>query len=281
MDTETGPPRPLIEHVIERLPGALKANVEIKKKTGKGALNNLAFGAAISAQTVERMFNGGPEITERVLLANKTIMALDEAIEQLDQLGEQRVNQIVQDIKKWWIKDTDKIDIHPVIDELVSSMKMEFRMQAEYRGNVTIPSIKDYLDVVVPSNGVQLLAAAYASISSEADFIQRQRFKDESWDANLELRIRADWMKHTKDAAQAHLDLFYVAAHAYPGKSRGEVEEIIRAYNRPTTELPPERVSNTSIFLKEYTKNAAQFVDKATPILHLIHPPGKHDPYRA
>jgi ABC-type uncharacterized transport system YnjBCD ATPase subunit len=95
MDTETGPPRPLIEHVIERLPGALKANVEIKKKTGKGALNNLAFGAAISAQTVERMFNGGPEITERVLLANKTIMALDEAIEQLDQLGEQRVNQIV------------------------------------------------------------------------------------------------------------------------------------------------------------------------------------------
>ncbi len=277
MDTETGPPRPLIEHVIERLPGALKANIEIKKKTGKGALNNLTFGAAISAQTVEQMENGDLEIIQRLDLANKTLMMLDEANEQREKLGEIRVNEIINEVKGWW---ADEPQVSIVIDEVILGMKKEMIMQSRYSELGTMPTMEEYLDAVVPSNGIQLLAAAYATVSGEARFLDRQRFKDEAWNTNLEIRILADWMKHSKDTVIGHLDLFLVAANAYPGKSRGEIEELIRKYIRPTTTVPIHLEERTSRFLKEYRRNAAQFIGRATPVLHLLHPLGKHDPYR-
>lgn len=271
------PQHSFLYHLTRHLPWSVEANADIKRKTGKGALNNLAFGAAISAQTVERMEDGDPMALERVLRAHKTVIMLDEVIEQTQTLGETRVNEIIEEIRSWWSNDSDML---PLFDEVVASMKDEVIMQAAYSEQGTIPPMNKYLETVVRSNGLQLIAAAYATVSTETNFLQRQQFVDEVWNANLEVRIRADWMKHSKDISKGHLDVFVIAAKEYPGMDRCTVEAKMREYCRPTVSQDHDAERHTSRFLKEYTQFALEFIGKATPILHLVNPLGEHDLYR-
>lgn len=276
MDTETGPRRPLIEHVIEQLPSALGANREIKALTGAGALNNLAVGAAIGAQAVE-LAGGHSDHLKDVLLANRSIMMLDEAIEQSNKLGIDKVVHIINEVKSWW---DHYPEMKEAIDRVAACMKNELDMENQYRNTGKLPSMKEYLDTVVPSNGIELLALGYVQGHDQLLYSRTERFKDAVWNANLEVRIQADWMKHSKDSRSDQLDVYIIAQNEYPGLNRLQVQEKMRAFRRQTNFDESKRKEPTEKFIDEYTRLALGFIGRATPILHLLHPLGKHDPFR-
>lgn len=222
--------RPFMVHAIEQLPDALKVNKEIREKTGMGTLNNLAVGAAIGAQAVE-LAGGQADHLKDVLLANRSIMMLDEAIEQSNKLGIDRVVHIIDEVKRWW-------DHYPemgaAIDRVAACMKNELDMENQYRNTGKLPSMKDYLDTVVPSNGIELLALGYVQGHDQLLYSSTERFKNAVWNANLEVRIHADWMKHSKDSRSDQLDVYIIAQNEYPGLNRLQVQEKMRAFRRQT-----------------------------------------------
>lgn len=251
-----GQKAPFLSAFVRELPGAVKTAHQIGTMAGETPYFNMIFSnAAIDVAVKSATTKEG--VLPATLLASKTLMALDEAIEHGKPLSE---------TSQWWGENRV---MRKVIEEVSRSMWDEVRIEREFKEGRVI-DLKRYIKTTTSSNGVQLLGSAFAQAVGEEEYLNTPEFKRKAEYINFNLRLMADYMKYPKDKKKDKPNVLIIAENRYSLKDPKELLKAIQSDTEFSHKDPfiDEELKATDRFLLKFFEVSKTIIDKMTPLWH-------------